>query len=63
MPTFKAGFAGYDAHKGDTENLKQFIEQYNACIKSLTYTLNHLDEENLSTSFLQSSNTQEGENG
>ena len=59
MPTFKADFVRYDAQKGEKENLMTLMEQYNDLIKRLSYTVNHLDEENLGSSALHASSEQE----
>lgn len=62
MPTFKAGFARYEAQKGEKENLENLIEQYNDLVQRLTFTVNHLDEENLHTTVLeQLTRQQEGD--
>ncbi|MBR2589935.1 MAG: hypothetical protein IKE65_03340 [Clostridia bacterium] len=62
MPTFKAGFAHYEAQKGEKENLENLIEQYNDLVQRLTFTVNHLDEENLHTTVLeQLTHRQEGD--
>ncbi|GEM_PF-6612071 len=63
MPTFKADFVQYDAKKGEKENLISLIEQYNALVQRLTFTVNGLDEENLTSSLLNQLKEQEGTHG
>ena len=62
MPTFQAQFARYEAQKGEKENLESLIEQYNDLVQRLTFTVNHLDEDNLHSSVLEHlTGRQEGE--
>lgn len=61
MPTFKPSFTAYDVKKGEKENLLTLMEQYNEMVHNLSYTLNHLDEENLSESLLNNISQQEGD--
>ena len=63
MPTFKAEFAHYDVKKGNKENLILLIEQYNDLVQRLTFTINDLDEDNLTSSILKQIKEQEGTHG
>lgn len=63
MPTFKADFIGLQPGNSEKENLAALTDAYNHLVQTLTYTLNHLDEENLNDSILQNLITQEGKDG
>lgn len=57
MPTFKANYAEYDPKLSAEQNMGGLIDNYNDLVSRLLYTVNNLDDENISSSLLQSNTT------